>query len=142
MMYDVFTPNYHGGHSRKTRTPLTARDVPVDDIIPNLAYINNPGLGVIAVYQVTDTEWYAGADAESCRAKFLADSAEGNSGVAADYAKEALEEFGPALEVNGAGMARLRFHSDEKGKISFREALDDLIVSGSEFPIFFASSEY
>lgn len=93
------------------------------------------GLPQIRVYALTDCDWYAGADVQSCVDLYLA-----NSGDA-----ETLTEHGVPEPLADEDMERLEFHDmEEIPKVvrSFRAELDRLIASGAEFPVFFATSEY
>jgi hypothetical protein len=88
------------------------------------------------VFQVDDSTWMAGADAKSCVAEFL--KSYGGE-------QECVDEFGPPTEVTAEEMATMIVTDvDEPGqpKRTFQKALNDMIAAGSEFPTFFASTEY
>lgn len=101
------------------------------------------GLPPISIYQVTQTEFYAGATGNSCREKFLADVAVNRSGVPASAAQSELTEFGGVDRLSDDELERMRFRDTETGAThSYRFELDKMIESGASFPIFFATSEY
>lgn len=90
----------------------------------------------IRVYAVTDTDWFAGADAQSCADLYL-------NQYGGD--KESQDVYGVPVALTDVDLERLQFHDLEESMPtarSFREELDRLIAAGTEFPAFFATTEY
>lgn len=90
----------------------------------------------IAVYQVSDEEWWAGRDKDSVRTACL----EEWGGEATDYwpGEEAEEEyFGRSnLDTNKVNLDE-DMRADGK-KVTYREYIRQLIGEGQQFPCFFA----
>lgn len=87
----------------------------------------------IKVYAVTDTDWFAGPEAEGCTLEYL-NNYDGDPDI--------IEEFGDPQELPEEALQRLEFHDEERGVCTFREELDRLIAEGATFPRFFATTEY
>lgn len=91
----------------------------------------------ITIFQVTDSEWWAGETLEQCVA-----AAKETWG---DLGPDDVDMFEDAVELNEAAMERLMFCYDEDDrskKHSFRTELDMRLADQSQkFPQFFASTE-
>lgn len=87
---------------------------------------------MIKIFRLNDCDWYAGNNLEDC-------------------INEAIKQTGLTREEVVDNPSELtdndmeKCHLQEEGKIdklTFREALDDLIEDNVTFPCFFASTEY
>ncbi|TES89015.1 MAG: hypothetical protein E3J94_06990 [Desulfobacteraceae bacterium] len=90
----------------------------------------------IKVFNMSDFDWWAGADLESVKKAYLEET-----GLDAE---EAFESDAPE-ELSDADLDRLRFHydPDDRSKtISFREQLENMVRAGMSFPCVFASTEF
>jgi hypothetical protein len=98
---------------------------------------------MVKVYHMNDCEWFAGEDLESCIKYYFEEY------IGEDDTPENREEYlNDAEELSEAEMDRLKF-TDIEGEwgerdkqYTFREALDKMIAEGTEFPCFFASTEF
>ena len=84
----------------------------------------------IKVFNMNDCDWWAGEDAESVKAAFLAVNE-----------VEPTDDPIEPTEVSPEKMRTMEF-VDGHDKRTFAEELDRLIAEAHEFPCFFASTEY
>ena len=82
------------------------------------------------VFQMNDCEWWAAEDLESAKKACME-----ATGLPED---EACDD---PHELSDEAMNRLIFHDDNETR-TFKEQLDRMIVEGTEFPVFFAMTEF
>lgn len=94
----------------------------------------------IAVFRVSDEEWWAGREKESVRNACL----EEWGGEATDYWRDQEEEeeyFGLSnLDTNKVNLDE-DMRADGK-KVTYREYIRELIAGGQQFPCFFAGTDW
>jgi len=94
----------------------------------------------IKVFELNDTEWYAGESLEACIDYYFKEV------LGEEDTPEAREDYlDEPCEVSEEAMNRMQFHDLDGGDEtvrSFREQLDLLIAGGQEFPMMFATTEY
>lgn len=92
----------------------------------------------VKVYRMNDCDWMAAANMDEAKAAYLQDFAGGLT---------AEEAFEGVYELTDFDLSRMKYTRTEDdgepiGKITFRQELDLMIVSGTKFPNFFASTEF
>ena len=91
----------------------------------------------IKVFRLNDCDWYAGRSLEECVVAYAKEC-----GASVEDAKD-----DDARELTDAEMERLQFIDGKPGekdavKRSFKDQLALMIAEGTEFPAFFASTEF
>lgn len=89
------------------------------------------------VFQITECDWYAGENSESCRLEY-------RKTVGDEEADIHFREFGDPIQMSEEELDKLTIVDvDEPGqpRHTFRKALDDVRESG-KWPAFIASTEY
>ena len=88
--------------------------------------------GEIKVFAMNDYEWYAGRSVEEVRAHYAE--------VSGFQPGENTED---ARELSGEEMQSGLYHDDDDSDaISFAQQLQRMIDKGTQFPCFFATTEY
>lgn len=85
----------------------------------------------VTLFEIGEEEWYAACTAEEAIAQFEADT-----GISVS------EEGYRVSEVTPDRLDRLTFVDDDERRMTFRQRLRDLIASGQEFPVAFASGNH
>lgn len=88
----------------------------------------------LKIFQVTESECWAGYDAKSCQQAFL--TAVGDGG------EELLEEFGDPMEVDPEQLVVTEVDEPGQPKISGTEILGKIIAENIPVPHFVSTSEY
>jgi hypothetical protein len=123
------------------------KNLKIGDVFMCSGGINNQHVQAptIKVFQVSETDWFAAADADSAVIAF-------KDFYSIDDQKPPLTPTqleddwgfdGKAVELSAEKMQTMRFDdTEENKKRSFAEQLAKMIAEGQNFPCFFASSEY